>query len=191
MRNNYFILRHGQTPYQLRGKEERVIYPWPEPKPVSLTKEGRKQAETAARELKKEKIDIIYSSDTARTRETAEIVNREIGAKIIFSSRLGDLNTGIFRGGPLKDYRNYFSSLKERFWKVPPKGESLKECQDRMFDFLEEIDKKRKGKRILIVSHKAPLWLLEGRVKGLSPRELFSQEVQENRMKPAEFRKLV
>ena len=188
MQNNYFILRHGQTTYQL--KKEKIIYPWPESPPILLTEKGKKQIRVAAEKLKPKKIDLIYSSDMPRTRQTAGIVTQELKVKVIFDKRLRDINTGIFRGKKIKEYFNYFSPPKEILWKTPPQGENLRDCQRRIFDFFEEIDKKYKDKKILIISHGDPLWLLEGKIKGLSSKELLKQKFQGKNIKVAEIRKL-
>ena len=139
MQNTYFILRHGQTNYQL--KPEKIFYPWPESSPILLTKKGEKQIAAAAEKLKPKRIDLIYSSDITRTRQSAEIVAQELKVKVILDKRLREINVGIFRGRRTKEYRRYFSSPEEGFWKIPPQGENLRDCQRRMFNFLKEIDK--------------------------------------------------
>lgn len=188
MNNTYFILRHGQTPYQL--KEEKILYPWPEREPILLTEKGKEQIKIVAEKLKSKKIDLIYSSDMPRARQTSEIVAEHLGVKINFDSRLRDIDTGIFQGKEAKDYFTYFSSPEERFIKAPPKGESLKDCQERIFGFLREIDKKHEAENILIVSHGDPLWLLEGKTKGLDRDELLKQKFEGRDIKVGEIRKL-
>lgn len=188
MNNTYFILRHGETTHQI--KKERIIYPWPESSPILLNEKGKKQIKSVAEKLKAEKIDLIFSSDFSRTRQTAEIVAEKLGKNVIFDRRLREFNVGVFRGKEAKQYYNYFSSPKQRFWKTPPKGENFRNCQKRIFDFLKEVDKKHKNKKILIVSHGDPLWLLEGKVKGLSEDNLLKQKFQNKSIKMGEIRKL-
>ena len=187
MQNTYFILRHGQTSHQL--KKERICYPWPEPSPILLTEKGKKQIKVVAKKLKKEKIDLIYSSDMPRTRQTAGIVARELKLEVIFDSQLRDINTGIFRGQPQKKFQKYFSRPEELFFKPVPKGESWNEVKKRMVNFLKKIDKKYKNKKILIVSHGDPLWLLAGAVKGWKIGD-FMKNREVNYIKTGELRKL-
>jgi len=203
MNNSYLILRHGETPYQLQ--EERIIYPWPERAPVLLTEKGKEQIEAAAEKLKREKIDtfdklsvnpeqsrridLIYSSDMPRTRQTAEIVSRELGNEIIFDSRLQERNFGIYRGKPKEEMQRAFPVRKEKFSKPPLEGESWNDVKKRVMDFLRDIDKKHQGKKILIVSHGCPLWLLQGGLKGLTEDELLEQKSQLS-LEVGEFRKL-
>ena len=187
MQNTYFILRHGQTPYQLQ--EEEILYPWPERAPILLTEKGKEQVKAVAEKLKKEKINLIYSSDIPRTRQTAEIVAQKLGSEVIFDSRLQERNFGIYRERPIKEMQRAFPVRKEKFFKPPPQGESWNDVKKRVTDFLKDIDKKHKGKNILIVSHGCPLWLLQGWLKKLNEGELLEQKPQLS-LKVGELRKL-
>ena len=51
---------------------------WPEKFYSPLTDKGRKEAEAAAKRLKKKNIDLIFSSDILRTKQTAGIVAKEV-----------------------------------------------------------------------------------------------------------------
>ncbi|MCD6177804.1 histidine phosphatase family protein [bacterium] len=185
MRNTYFLLRHGQNSHQVQKKGQ--IYPWPEPSPILLTEKGKRDVKKAAKELKKIGIDVIYSSDVPRARQTAEIVAKELGLKVFFDSRLRDVNVGIFHGRPEEELKRAIP-LRDRLTCRPPGGESWIDVQKRMLNFLQEIDKKYKNKKILIVGHKGPLWLLEAAIKGLGQKEIF--EIKEKGLPCAQFRKL-
>ena len=99
---------------------------------------------------------------------------KELGInKITFDKKLRDTNLGIYHGGLKKDfYRDFPIYSESRFYKRPKEGESWQDTQKRIMDFLKEIEKKYQGKKILIVSHGEPLWLMEGIVKNWSRREL-------------------
>ena len=169
LKNKYFILRHGQTIYQTQKKKDFAYPPFPERPAIKLTKEGQKQIKIAAKKLKKAGINLIFSSDFFRTRQTAKIMAEGLNKRIHFDKRLRDVNLGIYHGGPKKDfYRDFPIHSKNRFNKKPPKGESWRDLQKRMLNFLKNIDKRFKGKTILIISHGDPLWLLEGAVKNWS-----------------------
>lgn len=169
MRNKYILLRHGETIYQT--KKDDFLYPWPDSVTI-LTKKGRNQAETAAKNLKNKNIDLIYSSDFLRARQTARIVAKKLGLKVKLDKRLRDINWGIYQGGLVKDYLQFFSSVKQRFSKRPAQGENWRDVRKRMIEFIKDIDKRYKNKKILIVSHGDPLWLLIGAVRGLNEDEL-------------------
>jgi len=169
LKNIYFLLRHGQTPYQ--QNKERIIYPWPEPSPILLTEKGRKEIERAAEELKKEKIDLVFASPLPRTRESAEIVAKELGLDIVFDERLREIDLGIYKGKPKEQYIKEFLEKEGSFYRKPSGGESWNEVKERVKSFLEELEEKYKDKRILIISHGNPLVFLEGIMRGLSDKD--------------------
>jgi broad specificity phosphatase PhoE len=178
MENRYFLLRHGQNFYQSELPD--IVYPWPEPFPILLTDKGKGEIRVSAKRLKKKKIDIIFSSDAARARQSAEIVGKEIGSDIILDSRLRDTNFGIFGKKKKEEYNNFFSEKKEKFIKRPPEGENWDDVGERVKEFLNETEEKYKNKNILIVSHGDPLWLLEGLLRNIKDKEeLLGLKMQE------------
>lgn len=166
-RNRYFIMRHGESLTNVKSIisfSTKDYYP--------LTMRGKLQIEGAIPGLKKKKIDLIFSSDVLRTKETAEIVRGRLGIKKVFyDKRLRELNTGILAGKSPKDYHDYFSNHLEKFLKRPPEGENLTELRARMLSFLEDLEKQYTGKNILIVSHEYPLWMLWSGALGFSNEE--------------------
>ena len=177
MNNNYFILRHGQTLYQTDKKD--IIYPPPEKQDsIRLTEYGEEQIKKAAQKIRKENIDLIFSSDIFRTRQTAEIAAKELGVKVSFNKKLRDINFGIYCNRPKKEFFQAFPDPEQRFYKAPPKGENWQDCQKRILDFIKKIDEQYQNKKILIISHGDPLWLLQGAFAGLNHKELL-----ENRSK--------
>jgi len=190
LKNKYFVLRHGQTIYQTKKRE--IIYPpLPENSDVHLTKIGKDQVKKIAQTIKKEGIDLIFSSDFFRTKETAEIVAKALGKKIIFDKRLRDVNLGVYQGKAKSlYYKDFPRGSSKMFFQKPKGGESWLDCQKRMINFLKEIDKKYQGKKILIVSHGDPLWLLEGAVKKWSIKKLLGMKKSHQTLKNGELRKL-
>ncbi len=187
-RNKYLILRHGKTPYQTRG--EKKIYDWPSLDTFPLIEKGKKKIQKLVKKLKKEKIDIIYSSDSLRTRQTAEIVAKELDLKINFDPRLRDINIGIYQGREKKEFRRDFPKNLKRFEKRITGGESWSDIKKRILGFVKDIDTQYEGKSILIVSHGDPLWLLEGAVKGLSNEVMLKENLDRKFIKTGELRKI-
>jgi len=171
LRNKYFILRHGQSTHQI--EKPGVVYYWPEDKPpANLTNTGRKQIQERVKRLKGKKIDLIFSSDALRTRQTAEIVAKELGLGVKFDQRLRDVNWGVFQGKPMKEAWDYYKhNIEEKFKKAPPEGDSWRDVRKKIVNFIKEIEGKYEGKNILIVSHGDPLWLLDNWVRGLDEKE--------------------
>jgi len=61
----------------------------------------------------------------------------------------------------------FFKNFKERFEKKPKGSEYWWEIKKRMYNFLKKINEKYNDKNILIISHEAPITLLEGAVMGI------------------------
>ncbi len=189
LRNQYFLLRHGENAWSKTGRS----YPWPDGDKVRLTRNGIGQIKKAAEVLKKEKIDLIYSSDLFRTRQSAEIAAKVLGIKrIIFDKRLRDTLMGVYQNRPKKEFYKDFPDPEKRFRLKPKNGESWNEVKQRVKKFLLETEKKNKGKKILIVGHGDPFWLLEGIINNLDNngllRQIFGDE--QNYIKKGELRKL-
>ncbi|MDI6820850.1 MAG: class I tRNA ligase family protein [Patescibacteria group bacterium] len=162
--NRYLVMRHGEAETNIKNiinsdPKDKNLYP--------LTLKGRTAVQRTVENLKKEKIDLIVASDFRRTKETAEIVASGLGVKeIIFEKRLREINTGEFNGKPGQTYGNFTTSYIEKFTKVPPGGENLLELAKRVSEALFDLEKKHKGKTILIISHEYPIWMLETSARG-------------------------
>ncbi len=192
--NKYFIIRHGES---LRNKRN-IASSWPEKYRLPLTQKGEKQIRNEAKIIKKEKIDLIFSSDILRTRQTAGIIGEELGISPKFDKRLRDINVGIFEGKPIKEVGKFWDPkgklprmeyYLERFKVRTPGGESFTDVKKRMYKFLKEIDKKYQNKTILIVGHEAPITMLEGAINGLSRLEIIKHR-EKSKIKTGELRAL-
>ena len=163
---------------------------WPEKNPSPLTLKGKKEVRVVVQKLKSKKVDFIFSSDLLRTKQTAEITGKELKIRPKYDKRLREVNVGIFNARPVKEYKKELPNLEKRFNVKAKGGETYSEVKKRMFDFLKDIDKRYKGKNILVISHQAPLVLLEAKVKGIPNSQVFKIFLKEKRIKTGELRKL-
>ena len=159
-----FVMRHGEADHNVKG----IFGPaTPERDHDNhLTKNGIKQAEKTAKALKKEKIDLIISSPLNRARQTSEIVAKILGVKFEINENIYDYNVGDFHNRSVKDSNLEFPferKLREPF----PDGESLRDVRARMMMELRRIVKNNSGKKVLIVSHGDPLWILNAALEGV------------------------
>ena len=139
-----------------------------------MKEKGKKEVVAAAGALKNKQIDIVFASPLLRTKETAEIVAREIGfpeKDIVYDNRILEVNTGNFHNKRSGDYHAFFSSNEEKFTKNPPNGENLTELKRRVMEFLYEIERKYQGKKILIVSHEYAIWMMSAGIFGWSNKQ--------------------
>jgi broad specificity phosphatase PhoE len=185
LNNTYFILRHGQS----SSNKYHFISSWPEKRHNPLTAEGKKQIEKLIPILKKKKIDLIFSSDLLRAKQTAEMIADNLGLKINFDKRLREMEFGAFNGKSEEKWKEFFKNRLKRFVKKPPKGENYRDVRKRMAEFFEAINKKYKNKKILIVSHGALLFSLQIIVKGLGETEE-KKDGKRFRVKNGELKKI-
>ena len=138
----YFV-RHGESEANQRGvftgqKEDSV-----------LTEKGKEQARATAQEIEKEnlKIDKIISSPLKRTKETAEIIAKEIGfdvSKISFDNRVIEYNMGSLTGTPIHKISSLVLISAEN-------AENVDDFLSRVVECIKEHSKSQEN--ILIVSH--------------------------------------
>jgi len=146
--------------------------------------------EAVAKILKKKKIDFIYCSPLHRTKQTCEIINKEVKKKIVYDDRLKETNFGIFNGKPEPELHRAFKDRMQRFVERPEHGESWLDVKRRVMNFIREINAEHDGKNILIISHGDPLWMLGAATMGLTNRAALDQQ---NDLTPGtgQFRELV
>ncbi len=172
-KNTYFIMRHGQAQSNVTKTLNTKFSTHNED---CLTDIGRAEALHSAKEMKKEineegGIDIIIASPFLRTLETAYIVAEEFGIlkdAVHIDERLREIDAGEYEGMSYKELDTLFPTIDDKFNKAPPGGESFNDVRRRTAQFLYEIENRYHGKRILIVSHYSPLWVLQLAAQGLS-----------------------
>ncbi len=156
--NKLFLIRHAEAENNIKN----ILNCLPETKKYPLTAKGKMQAKKISADLKEKGIDLIFSSPILRTKETAEIISKEIGVKIEFDEKLREWDSGEFNGKTdnelLEVYPNWFDENRK---KDKAGVEGLVDVLERMRLFLNEINEKYKGKNIVIVSHGDPLLVLE------------------------------
>jgi len=136
----YFI-RHGETVLNIKqdliaGLVSQDV----------LTRKGKQQAKKCGMRLRKEnkKFHAVFASPSKRTKETAELICKELGIsknKIQYHYALLELDQGLWQGRTrnsiyTKDNLHYIT-LKNPFF-YPPHGESQKSVGIRMMQWLQE-----------------------------------------------------
>lgn len=186
LNNKYYIMRHGEAISNVK----EIVSSWPEKFENPLTESGKEAVKESAKILKYKNISLIFASDLLRTKQTAEIIGSILGINPEYDKRLREVGFGIFSGGSIKKMWEFFKGEEERVKRGPLRGESYTQILERMCNFLEDTDKKYKGKNILIISHEGPLFLLQGKIKGLSILETIKQIPDKERIHKAEIRRL-
>jgi len=178
-------MRHGQAISNVK----RLCSCWPEEFNNPLTTIGKKAIKASAETFKNKNISLIFYSPLKRTKMSAEIVGKVLKIKPKPDKRLREIGFGIFNNRPLESMWKSFRVEAERIDKGADGGETYRQIQGRMVNFLRETDEKYKGRNILIISHEGPLGLLEAKVKDLSLLEA-TQIPLEKRIHKGEIREL-
>ena len=145
------IIRHGQTIF---NSEKR----WQGQLDVPLDDIGIQQVQALAKHLRGRKFDAIYSSPLQRAWLTAEAVGEIVGVQPVAEERLSEINVGIFSGLTRDEIEQQWPTEWERYRSgdmdfVIPKGESLRNLQDRAFEAWETLVSQAIGREIALVSH--------------------------------------
>ncbi|WP_422445233.1 alpha-ribazole phosphatase [Thermoanaerobacterium sp. DL9XJH110] len=153
--SRFFIVRHGETMWNKEFKYQGQS-------DVPLNDTGRFQARKLSERLKKEKIDVIYSSDLQRAMETAEIIARPHCLGVQPVKEMRELCFGIWEGLTFNEIERKWPDELEKwrrdpFHTKPPGGENLSELLFRTSNFIKKIARNHVDKRILIVTHAGPV----------------------------------
>ena len=166
---------------------------------LPLTKKGEKEIKETAKKIKTKKIDLIFYSDLLRTKQTAEIVGKELKIKPMPDKRLREINVGVLNGRPIDEIGRLWDEerklpameyYKKRFLVAPPKGETYVDVEKRLLDFVEEMEKKYQSRSILIVSHQRTLTLFEKKINGYDMEKFIKIITAKKEIKTGELRKL-
>ncbi len=138
-----YLIRHANPDYSLEEIVGDRLMP--------LSKNGIKQAKQLSKSLLKKEIDVVYSSELKRAKQTAEIVNLTLQKKIKIDARLNEINW--------KNWHRikYFNTCEKN---RPTKLKDYKEL-DHKLDLMQargrrllwDIFRKNKGKRIAVFCH--------------------------------------
>lgn len=167
---NIYILRHGQTNYNLEGRFQGQIN-------IEMNEVGKEQVKRSAEELKKIKFNKIFVSPLQRTISTARMVTKE---KLTIEPRIIERSFGTLEGK--HGIPNYEERIKE--FDI----ESINDLQERVEDFLTEIlQQSQEQDNILIVTHEGIAQI----INGIFNRELPKKDWKKFRLGTGQYVKYV
>jgi broad specificity phosphatase PhoE len=138
-----YVIRHGETKLNVQGLINGHI-------DDELTPKGIEQAKLAARTLPKS-IKRFYVSSLGRAKQTAMILNGDLGLPVTYSDDLREVNFGVLNGKPfLEQYQKRHVAL-DYDWR--PSGENFDDVKTRMLRILAKIKQENKNGEALIVGH--------------------------------------
>ncbi|MBU0707657.1 histidine phosphatase family protein [Patescibacteria group bacterium] len=141
-------LVHGTT----TDNEQDLCTGWA---PGDLSELGIQQAKELGQQVDDKKFDAFFTSDLKRATDSAQL---GFGDKYEFiqDNRLRECNYGDITQASeaIVIYKNYIDTPF-------PSGESMKDVEQRVSDFLEYLKKEYDNKQIAIMAHKAPQLAIE------------------------------
>lgn len=152
MQTTIYLIRHGEV-YNPEG----IIYGrLPN---FGLSEKGKQEIEKTAEFLKDKQISQIYSSPMKRTKETAEIIQRNLSLPTVL------LADEIIEGLTSYQGRKFseLDALQSEVYLKPlnPSDETIEQLAHRMQDFIATLIKQYPGKQIVAVSHGDPIMALK------------------------------
>jgi probable phosphoglycerate mutase len=153
------LVRHGKTDW-LIPPANRFAGRLPG---ISLNGEGRAEAEAVGRRLARTAIDRVISSPLERTRETAEMIARHVGAPVTVDDRLIETGLGPWEGMVVAEVRGRYPEAWAA-WRTTPTDvpmaglEPVGAMADRMAACAQ--DAAARGGVTLLVSHQDPILAL-------------------------------
>ena len=176
MQTVVYLVRHGETP----GNRIRRYQPYDTP----LSDEGRQQALLVAARLAAEgPFAALYTSDLARTVETATAIGARLKLTPILDPRLRELDTGDWKGVLYDEIETRFPGHRDRWMagggleRLPGSaGESTTDVHQRVTATLDDIIVRHPGERVIAVSHGWALALLLAGVHGWDYAETFRDQ---------------
>jgi broad specificity phosphatase PhoE len=167
------ITRHGETEENLKGILQGHL-------PGKLSLEGKKQAKKLALRLKYEKIDYIYSSDLARSVDTAKEIHKyHKKIPLTLTKELRERYLGKYQGKTKEEVGWDFKDSKNHF-KQPKDSENKKQLYKRANNFLHKLQKKHKKDIVLIVGHGGINKALIAVITGKKHNDIYNLPKQHN-----------
>ncbi|HET8578443.1 MAG TPA: histidine phosphatase family protein [Methylomirabilota bacterium] len=172
MPTTVYLVRHGSVEGAETGRFIGHL-------DVPLSSLGVRQAQALASQLARVQLAAIYSSDLARTRQTAEIVAAPHGVKPIELRELREFAMGRWEGLTATEIRALDPEAFSR-WMADvaayrfPEGESLQDLEARAWPAFERIVAAHADASVAVVAHGGTNRMILCRALGLGPERLLA-----------------
>jgi len=175
------LIRHGQSVWNAENR----FTGWTD---VDLSDKGVLEAKEAGEELRKQRIDVVHTSDLIRAKRTAEIVmganaaSGEVETKSDW--RLNERNYGSLQGLNKAETAEEHGSEQVQIWRrsfdvAPPEGESLEMTAERTIPYFEDeiMPDLESGMNVLVSAHGNSLRSIVMHIEKISPEDIVSFEI--------------
>jgi len=160
------LIRHGETEWNSQKRMQGHSN-------SDLSEVGRGQIQALGELMKNVSFDHIYSSDSLRTRQTAEAITQYSGHTLQFDQRIREKNLGVFEGLTSTEAKERHPEVYRLFKTaganyVIDEGESTQQLLERALEFIEEIRLRHPQERVVMVTHGGVVRVLMKHALGLS-----------------------
>jgi broad specificity phosphatase PhoE len=145
------FIRPGETDWNRLNRWQGQVH-------IPLNEHGRQQAERLAQFIRPLGIQMIYSSDLRRARDTAELLAAALQTQTMFDKRLRERHMGEWQGLTLQDIKAWYPEEYARLRENPFQyqiegGESRQQVMTRVRACFGDIMGRSNSETIGIVSH--------------------------------------
>ncbi|MDP7071636.1 MAG: histidine phosphatase family protein, partial [Candidatus Marinimicrobia bacterium] len=145
------LIRHGETEWNSQKRMQGHSN-------SDLSEVGMGQIQALGELMKNVSFDHIYSSDSLRTRQTAEAITQYSGHTLQFDQRIREKNLGVFEGLTSTEAKERHPEIYRLFKTaganyVIDEGESTQQLLERALEFIEEIRLRHPKERVVMVTH--------------------------------------
>ena len=148
--NMIYVVRHGETDWNVEGRIQGQSETY-------LTEKGVEQAKQLHEQLKHISFDAVFSSPLARAKDTCKIILGGNDKNVIYEDCLMERDFGEMVG-KLDNFMSFWNLKKPRYAKGV---ESIDDMEKRIFPFLKKLMTEYKNKKVLVVAHQGPLFIIE------------------------------
>jgi broad specificity phosphatase PhoE len=167
--NAYYVMRHGQS----KANEQGIIVSHVaagQSGDYGLSELGRQQARDAASRCGLDSGTLIYSSDFARARQTAEIVRARLAAPpVTLAPALRERCFGDWEGTSVANYAAVWAADALDPRHHDHNVEPVTAVLARAVALVAGLDDEHAGRDILLVSHGDTLQILQAGLAGIDP----------------------
>ncbi len=154
------ITRHGLTEWNEAGKVQGTT-------DVPLDEREVAGTYALAKQLAEATVDIIITSPLMRARQTAAIFAEQLKAPVVEDERLHERNYGAFEGRNVTDIKQTDPGYYRDKMTYPiPGAENYGAIEARLSDWLSDVLKQYRGKRLVVVGHTSMMRALKQLLDG-------------------------
>lgn len=146
-----YVIRHGETEWNKEKRSQGRL-------DSALTHKGKEDALLLGARLQDTEFRQIISSPSGRTLETAGLVKGERMIPLLTDERVMEIDLGSWQGKTEEEIKSLYPEEFDAYWNEPEVyksvgGESFLQVQQRLLEFLDDLENTVTDGNVLIVTH--------------------------------------